>query len=105
MPFTLLEYVVRVANDIRSKFSEFSIDYNTNLPKMAQECTPEVTSSQMKFLTALREKGQWARPSSVWSRDYYSSVKKQIIQFPARSTSYQHHGLLVLSMHYLLYHF
>ena len=48
MPFTLLEYVVRVANDIRSKFSEFSIDYNTNLPKMAQECTPEVTSSQIK---------------------------------------------------------
>ena len=43
MPFTLLEYVVRVANNIRSKFSEFSIDYNTNLPKMAQECTPEVT--------------------------------------------------------------
>ena len=57
MPFTLSEYVVRVANDIRSKFSEFSIDYNTNLPKMAQECTPEVTSRQMKFLTALREKG------------------------------------------------
>ena len=42
MPFTLLEYVVRVANDIRSKFSEISIDYNTNLHKMAQECTPEV---------------------------------------------------------------
>ena len=58
MPFTLLEYVVRVANNIRSKFSEFSIDYNTNLPKMAQECTPEVTSRQMKFLIALREKGQ-----------------------------------------------
>ena len=33
MPFTLLEYVVRVANNIRSKFSEFSIDYNTNLPR------------------------------------------------------------------------
>ena len=31
MPFTLLEYVVRVANNIRSKFSEFSIDCNTNL--------------------------------------------------------------------------
>ena len=57
MPFTLLEYVVRVASDIRSKFSEFSIDCNTNLHKMAQECTPEVTSRQMKFLTALREKG------------------------------------------------
>ena len=57
MPFTLLEYVVRVANNIRSKFSEFSIDCNTNLHKMAQECTPEVTSRQMKFLTALREKG------------------------------------------------
>ena len=57
MPFTLLKYVVRVANNIRSKFSEFSIDYNTNLPKMAQDCTPEVTSHQMKFLTALREKG------------------------------------------------
>ena len=52
MPFTLLEYVVRVANDIRSKFSEFSIDCNTNLHKMAQECTPEVNSRQMKFLTA-----------------------------------------------------
>ena len=26
MPFTLLEYVVRVAKNIRSKFSEFSID-------------------------------------------------------------------------------
>ena len=36
MPFTLLEYVVRVANNIRSKFF---IDYNTNQPKMAQECT------------------------------------------------------------------
>ena len=59
MPFTLLEYVVRVANNIRSKFSEFSIDYSTNLPKVAQECTPEVTSRQMKFLTALREKGHW----------------------------------------------
>ena len=57
MPFTLLEYVVRVANNIRSKFSEFSIDCNTNLHKMAQECTPEVTLCQMKFLTALREKG------------------------------------------------
>ena len=57
MPFTLLEYVVRVANNIRSKFSEFSIDCNT---KMAQECTPEVTSRQMKFLTALREKGHCA---------------------------------------------
>ena len=56
MPFTLL-HVVRVANNIRSKFSEFSIDYNTNLSKMAQKCTPEVTSRQMKFLTALREKG------------------------------------------------
>ena len=57
MPFTLLEYVVRVANNIRSKFSEFSIDCNTNLHKMAQECIPEVTSRQMKFLTALHEKG------------------------------------------------
>ena len=57
MQFTLLEYVVRVVNNIQSKFSEFSIDYNTNLHKMAQECTPEVTSRQMKFLTALREKG------------------------------------------------
>ena len=56
MPFTLLEYVVSVANDVRSKFSEFSIDYNTNLHKMAQECTPEVTSRQMKFLTALHER-------------------------------------------------
>ena len=55
MLLTLLEYVVRVANNIRSKFSEFSIEYNTNLHKMAQECTPEVTSRQMNFLTALRE--------------------------------------------------
>ena len=56
MPFTLLEYVVRVANNIRSK-------YNTNLHKMAQECIPEVTSRQMKFLTALREKGHYIRES------------------------------------------
>ena len=63
MPFTLLEYVVRVVNNIQSKFSEFSIDYNTNLHKMAQECTPEVTSRQMKFLTALREKGHYIRES------------------------------------------
>ena len=58
MPFTLLEYAVRLANNIRSKFSEICHYYNTNLPcKMAQECTPEVNSRQMKFLTALREKG------------------------------------------------
>ena len=57
MPFTVLEYVVRIANNIQSKFSEFSIDYNTNLPKMVQECIPEVASRQMKFLTALCEKG------------------------------------------------
>ena len=56
MPFTLLEYVVHVANNIRSKFIEFSIDYNTNLPKMVQECTPEVTSRQIKFLTAFHKK-------------------------------------------------
>ena len=67
MPFTLLEYVVRVANNILSKFSEFSIDYNTNLCKMAQECTPEVTSRQMKFLTALREKGHSCLLQRSWS--------------------------------------
>ena len=49
MPFTLLEYVVCVANNIRSKFSEFSIDCNTNLHKMAQECTPEVTSFEIPY--------------------------------------------------------
>ena len=65
MPFTLLEYVVRVANNIRSKFSEFSIDYNTNLPKMAKECTSEVTSRQ--FLTALREKGHWSQLHPFYS--------------------------------------
>ena len=67
MSFTLSEYVVRVANNIRSKFSEFSIDYNTNLCKMAQECTPEVTSRQMKFLTALREKGHSCLLQRSWS--------------------------------------
>ena len=67
MPFTLLEYVVRVANNIRSKFSEFSIDCNTNLHKMAQECTPEVTSRQMKFLTALHEKGHWNKHELKWA--------------------------------------
>ena len=82
MPFTLLEYVVRVANNIRSKFSEFSIDCNTNLHKMAQECTPEVTLRQMKFLTALREKGHctvmlccmimWSVPALTWLLIAYS---------------------------------
>ena len=57
MPFTLLEYAVRLANNIRSKFSEISITTIQIYPKMAQECTPEVNSRQMKFLTALREKG------------------------------------------------
>ena len=56
-----------VANNIRSKFSEFSIDYNTNLRKMAQECTLEVTSRQMKFLTALREKGHSCLLQRSWS--------------------------------------
>ena len=59
MPFTLLEYAVRLANNIRSKFSEISITTIQIYPKMAQECTPEVNSRQMKFLTALREKGHW----------------------------------------------
>ena len=54
MPFTLLEYAVRLANNIRSKFTITTIQI---YPKMAQECTPEVNSRQMKFLTALREKG------------------------------------------------
>ena len=57
MPFTLLEYAVRLTNNIRSKFSEISITTIQIYPKMAQECTPEVNSRQMKFLTALREKG------------------------------------------------
>ena len=57
MPFTLLEYAVRLANNIWSKFSEISITTIQIYPKMAQECTPEVNSRQMKFLTALREKG------------------------------------------------
>ena len=57
MPFTLLEYAVRLANNIRSKFSEISITTIQIYPKMVQECTPEVNSRQMKFLTALREKG------------------------------------------------
>ena len=72
MPFTLLEYVVRVANKIRSKFSEFSIDCNTNLHKMAQECTPEVNSRQMKFLTALHEKGHF--PTTYYSQNYSSII-------------------------------
>ena len=55
MPFTLLEYAVRLANNIRSKFSEIAITTIQIYPKMAQECTPEVNSRQMKFLTALRE--------------------------------------------------
>ena len=59
MPFTLLEYAVRLANNIRSKFSEISITTIQIYPKMAQECTPEVNSRQMKFLTALREKGHY----------------------------------------------
>ena len=57
MPFTLLEYAVCLANNIQSKFSEISITTIQIYPKMAQECTPEVNSRQMKFLTALREKG------------------------------------------------
>ena len=75
MPFTLLEYVVRVANNIRSKFSEFSIDCNTNFHKMAQECTPEVTSRQMKFLTALREKGHWKMVWIVQTLKTWDSVQ------------------------------
>ena len=41
----------RIANNIQSKFSEFSIDYNTNLPKMVQECIPEVafTSNEIPY--------------------------------------------------------
>ena len=61
MPFTLLEYAVRLANNIRSKFSEIAITTIQIYPKMAQECTSEVNSRQMKFLTALREKGHYSR--------------------------------------------
>ena len=73
MPFTLLEYAVRLANNIRSKFSEIAITTIQIYPKMAQECTPEVNSRQMKFLTALREKGH----SSI---DLAFSLRARLVQ-------------------------
>ena len=60
MPFILLEYVIRIA----SQKSVHWLQYN--LPEMAQECTPEVTSRKTKFLTALREKDHWA----IWTYVY-----------------------------------
>ena len=56
MPFTLLEYVVRVANDIRSKFSEFSIDYNTKFTQNGAGMYPgsNFTSNEIPYRFTLK---------------------------------------------------
>ena len=81
MPFTLLEYVVRIAYNIRSKFSEFSIDYNTNLPKMAQECTQKVTSRQMNSLPLYVKRainlGSWCHTHDY---NYFTNVHITVSQ-------------------------